>query len=91
MSYQERAIATMLGTSANILGVTLGFLLPPMFIDEYVAESDYSKEQKVNYMKQTQYMLIVFAGFSVCALVSMIIFFREKPPAPPPQDPNESN
>ena len=40
--YEERAISTMIGTSANILGVTLGFLLPSLFIDEYVADSDYT-------------------------------------------------
>ena len=43
-SYQERAIATMIGTSANILGVTLGFLLPSLFIDDYVAGGGYTLE-----------------------------------------------
>ena len=32
-------MATMVGTSANILGVFVGFLLPAIFIDEYSEDS----------------------------------------------------
>ena len=48
-SYQERAISTMIGTSANILGVTLGFLLPPLFIDPYEAGTELSAEKQLSY------------------------------------------
>ena len=88
-SYQERAIATMVGTSANILGITLGFLLPSLFIDDYVADTEYTVEEKLTYKSQTRTMLIAFAIFSVCILMLIIFFFKEKPPTPPPADPEE--
>ena len=67
--YKERAIATMIGTSANILGVTLGFLLPSLFIDEYIAESDYSDAEMDKYRLQVRVMLIAFACFAIYALL----------------------
>ena len=79
----------MIGTSANILGVTLGFLLPSLFIDEYVAESDYSDAEMDKYRSQVRVMMIAFACFSFYALLQFLIFFKEKPPIPPPQNPDE--
>ena len=79
----------MIGTSANILGVTLGFLLPSLFIDDYVAGNEYTIEQSLAYKSQTRTMLIAFAIYAICALMLIIIFFREKPPTPPPSDPEE--
>ena len=67
--YKERAIATMIGTNANMLGVTLGFLLPSLFIDEYIAESDYSDAEMDKYRSQVRIMLLSFACFSIYALL----------------------
>ena len=80
----------MIGTSANILGVTLGFLLPSLFIDDYVAGGGYTLEQQLIYKSQTRIMLIAFAIFAICVLMLIIFFFSEKPPTTPPADPEEN-
>jgi hypothetical protein len=41
----ERAYATMIGTSANTLGIAIGFLLPSLFIHQYYAAKDYTQEE----------------------------------------------
>ena len=35
----------MIGTSANTLGIAIGFLLPSLFIDKYYAEKIYTQEE----------------------------------------------
>ena len=43
--YQERSVATMVGTSANLFGVGLGFLVPKMFISVYDDSADYTQPE----------------------------------------------
>jgi hypothetical protein len=35
----------MIGTSANTLGIAIGFLLPSLFIHQYYAAKDYTQEE----------------------------------------------
>ena len=44
-AYQERSVATMVGTSANLFGVGLGFLVPKMFISVYDESEVYTQDQ----------------------------------------------
>ena len=41
----ERAFATMAGTSANITGVLAGFAVPALFISDFKDGMIYNKEQ----------------------------------------------
>ena len=45
----ERPYATMIGTSANVFGVSLGFLLPSLFIDKYEAELVYTESEIIGF------------------------------------------
>ena len=42
---EERTLATMIGTCANIFGISLGFLLPALFVDAYDSQREYSESE----------------------------------------------
>eukprot|EP00823_Brevimastigomonas_motovehiculus_P003357 TRINITY_DN202_c1_g1_i1.p1 TRINITY_DN202_c1_g1~~TRINITY_DN202_c1_g1_i1.p1 ORF type:complete len:738 (+),score=172.60 TRINITY_DN202_c1_g1_i1:167-2380(+) len=64
----ERSTVTSLGTAANLIGISLAFLLGPAI----VTTSD-----------DLVYYLGVGAGVSVIACIGIVIDFRSRPPSPP--------
>jgi hypothetical protein len=45
----ERAFATMAGTSSNISGILIGFAVPALFIDDYKDGTKYTPEELHDY------------------------------------------
>lgn len=41
----ERSFTTMIGTASIILGITLGFFMPPLFISEYDESVAYTQAE----------------------------------------------
>jgi len=62
----------MVGTSANIGGVLLGFLVPGLFV-------------KAGTQEEIRDMLVAVAVFGSVAALMILVFFRERPPTEPPR------
>ena len=85
-AYTERAFATMVGTCANLLGVGFGFLVPKVFVDEFSEHTVYTPVQLAKFSTEVRNMLITISVVSSIIAGLCVVFFKEKPPTPPPQD-----
>ena len=79
---EERAFATMIGCSSNILGVTIGFALPSLFVDKYTEGEDLSDEVKIKYRYQVWTMMTTFAAFALFSFLQIAFIFKERPDEP---------
>lgn len=70
-SPRERSIATSVGAVCNQLGVSVGFLVTVLLVNE------------ANYKSRLAVVAVVCASVSSLAGVLLLVFFREKPPSPP--------
>ena len=76
----------MIGTSANLMGVGLGFLVPKIFISSFNEHDVYTQDQKAEFSDQVLTMLIAISITSTIIAIICVITFKEKPDTPPPQD-----
>jgi len=80
----ERPVATMIGTSANILGVLLGFLLPKLFVrPKYDKDTIYTDAEVSEFKHQVMFMLFCMAVFASVLLLVVLVSFKDKPERPP--------
>ena len=74
----------MVGTSANLFGVGLGFLVPKMFISIYDESEVYTQDQIDQFSNQILLMLVVISAVSTAIALLCLAKFKEKPPIVPP-------
>jgi MFS family permease len=76
---KERSIATTIGTSANIIGILLGFVLPGIFVDTYNSEIMYTESDFDKYRMQIKNLQLCIAGLATFFSILCLLFFKDGP------------
>lgn len=81
---KERVVSTMTAQSCAIVGSSIGFLLPFMFVEpkKYKGQAEMSNGLQTLIRGEIRDMLIFLACVETLLLLLIILFFQEKPDGP---------
>jgi hypothetical protein len=75
----ERAVATMVGTCSSFFGISLGFIVPALFVSKYDFAAAQSPEAMAKLAGQVTWMFTCIAVFSAFVSLLVLVVFRSKP------------
>jgi hypothetical protein len=78
----ERSYATMIGTCSTFLGISVGFIVPAIFVSEYDVTKTYTQAEIDSFRAEVVSMFVWISIWSTAVSLLVLLFFKDKPIKP---------